>query len=224
MQSDAQPRGPAWKLRALRLLLIAAALVIWFGTQALLAQRPLPVGGISDRLFSLTASANAYFAAHAGAANGVLIVSSAMIDLLGLFLLLGSILGRTIRPFLGLFILFVLRQICQAIVALPAPEGMIWHNPGFPSLLVTYATAGDFFFSGHTAIAVYGAVELGRVRRWLGALGAIVAVFLTAVVIVLRVHYTMDIFAGIVAALWVAAIVPRLAPPVDRALARWAKS
>ncbi len=211
-------------MRALRLLLIAAALVIWFGTQALLAQRPLPVAGISDRLFSLTASANAYFAAHAGAANGVLIVSSAMIDLLGLFLLLGSILGRTIRPFLGLFILFVLRQICQAIVALPAPEGMIWHNPGFPSLLVTYATAGDFFFSGHTAIAVYGAVELGRVRRWLGVPGAIVAMFLTAVVIVLRVHYTMDIFAGIVAALWVAAIVPRLAPPVDRALARWAKS
>jgi membrane-associated phospholipid phosphatase len=224
VQSDAQPRGPAWKLRVLRLLLIAAALVVWFGTQALLAQRPLPARGISDRLFSLTASANAYFAAHPGAANGLLIVSSAMIDLLGLFLLLGSILGRTIRPFLGLLILFVLRQICQAIVALPAPEGMIWHNPGFPSLLVTYATAGDFFFSGHTAIAVYGAVELGRVKRWLGALGAIVAVFLTAVVIVLRVHYTMDIFAGIVAALWVAAIVPRLAPPVDRALARWAKS
>ncbi len=224
MQSDAQPRGPAWKLRALRLLFIAAALVVWFGTQALLAQRPLPAAGISDRLFSWTASANAYFAANPGAANGLLIVSSAMIDLLGLFLLLGSILGRTIRPFLGLLILFVLRQICQAIVALPAPEGMIWHNTGFPSLLVTYATAGDFFFSGHTAIAVYGAVELGRVRRWLGALGAIVAMFLTGVVIVLRVHYTMDIFAGIVAALWVAAIVPRLAPPADRALARWAKS
>ncbi len=224
MQSDAQPRGPAWKLRVLRLLLIAAALGVWFGTQALLAQRPLPTKGISDRLFSLTASANAYFAAHPGAANSLLIVTSAMIDLLGLFLLLGSILGRTIRPFLGLLILFMLRQVCQAIVALPAPEGMIWHNPGFPSLLVTYATAGDFFFSGHTAIAVYGAVELGRVRRWLGALGATIAMFLTAVVIVLRVHYTMDIFAGIVAALWVAAIVPRLAPPVDGALARWAKS
>ena len=211
-------------MRALRLLLIAAALVIWFGTQALLAQRPVPATGISDRLFSVTASANAFFATHPGAANGLLIVSSAMIDLLGLFLLLGSILGKTIRPFLGLLILFVLRQICQAVVALPAPEGMIWHNPGFPSLLVTYATAGDFFFSGHTAIAVYGAIELGRARRWLGVLGAIVAVFLAAVVIVLRVHYTMDIFAGIVAALWVAAIVSRLAPPVDRALARWAKS
>src|SRR3989442_6441970 len=41
---------------------------------------------------------------------------------------------------------------------------MIWRRPGFPSLLVTYGTAGDLFFSGHTAIAVYGGVELVRLR------------------------------------------------------------
>ena len=39
---------------------------------------------------------------------------------------------------------------------------MIWRNPGFPSLLVTYGTASDLFFSGHTAIAVYGALELAH--------------------------------------------------------------
>ena len=42
---------------------------------------------------------------------------------------------------------------------------MIWHDPGFPSFLVTYHVANDFFFSGHTAIAVFGAIELSRMRR-----------------------------------------------------------
>ena len=32
----------------------------------------------------------------------------------------------------------------------------------FPALLVTYGTSTDFFFSGHTSIAVYGATELAR--------------------------------------------------------------
>jgi hypothetical protein len=47
---------------------------------------------------------------------------------------------------------------------------MIWHDPGFPSLLVTDHVANDFFFSGHTAIALFGALELSRFRRnWLTA-------------------------------------------------------
>ena len=50
----------------------------------------------------------------------------------------------------------------QACVALPAPTDAIWHYPGFPSLLVTYGVANDYFFSGHTAIAVLAATELAR--------------------------------------------------------------
>jgi len=36
---------------------------------------------------------------------------------------------------------------------------MIWRHPGIPSLLVTYDVATDFFFSGHTAIAVLASIE-----------------------------------------------------------------
>jgi membrane-associated phospholipid phosphatase len=121
----------------------------------------------------------------------------------------------------GLFILFALRQICQGLCALPPPETMIWHHPGFPSLLVTYGVSNDLFFSGHTAIAVLGAVELGRLgKRWLGVLGAVVAILEAATVLILRAHYTMDVFAGAVAALCVAAVAAKLAPGCDRALER----
>ena len=39
---------------------------------------------------------------------------------------------------------------------------MIWRNPGFPSLLVTYGVSNDFFISGHTAIAVLGAIAASK--------------------------------------------------------------
>jgi hypothetical protein len=116
-------------------------------------------------------------------------------------------------PFSGL------RQIFQALVALPPPPGMIGHYPGFPSLLVPYGVANDFFFSGHTAVAVLGAVELGRLGRpWLRMVGIALAIFEVTVVLALRAHYTMDVFTGAVAALYIAQVAERIAPP---ATGRW---
>jgi hypothetical protein len=46
-----------------------------------------------------------------------------VIDLFGLWLLGSALLGPTFRPFLSLFGLYVLRQICQALCSLPAPPG-----------------------------------------------------------------------------------------------------
>jgi len=130
-----------------------------------------------------------------------------------------AIFGSSVRPFLGLLLLFALRQVCQALCALPAPERMIWRNPGFPSLLVTYGTASDLFFSGHTAIAVYGSLELAHYAGIPGALlGIAIAVLEAAAVLILRAHYTMDVFAGAVTALWVWTAASMLAPGVDRAL------
>ena len=127
--------------------------------------------------------------------------------------------AEAIRPFLGLFLLMALRQLMQAICSLPPPPGMIWHYPGFPSLLVTYHVANDFFFSGHTAIAVFGAIELSRLHRhWLTAVAVLLVLFEVATVLILRAHYTMDVFTGIVAALWIARLVERVSPRLDQLL------
>jgi hypothetical protein len=97
---------------------------------------------------------------------------------------------------------------------------MIWHYPGFPALLVTYGVSYDLFFSGHTAIAVFGAVELARLGgRWLAA-GLLIAVFEALTVLALRAHYTMDVFAAAVTALYAAGFAAAVAPACDRALAR----
>ena len=207
--------------RLLRVGLVIVGLVAWFGSQTLIGQMGFPEEGIGDGLFTLLTPLHSYLAENPRVADALLITSSAVIDLLAIFVLVSAIFGPTVRPFLGLLFLFFLRQVCQALVALPAPEGMIWRYPGFPSLLVTYYVANDFFFSGHTAIGVYGAIELARTsRRWLAVAGVASAAYAAFSVLVLRAHYTMDVFTAVIAALLASIVADRLAPRVDRVLSR----
>jgi len=113
----------------LRFLVTGIVLALWFWTQSLIGARTAPTSGIGDALHNLTAGLNSYFGQNISAVNALLIVSSALIDALGLFLLGRWLFGGSVRPFLGLFLLMTLRQVMQAICALPPPPNMIWHYP-----------------------------------------------------------------------------------------------
>jgi PAP2 superfamily C-terminal len=210
-------RLPLLTSMAFRLVLTTAALVLWFWTQSLIGARGVPASGIEDRVHAVTAPANLYLHHHPAGANALLVVSSGMVDLLGIFLLSMWIFRSDPRPFVGLVIVLGLRQIMQACVLLPAPPDAIWHYPGFPSLLVTYGVAYDYFFSGHTAIAVLAATELARAgKRWItmGAVG--IVLFEAAAVLILRAHYTMDVFTGLVTGLYAAHLAEHIAASIQR--------
>ena len=204
-----------------RLALTAGALLLWFWTQSLIGARGVPASSIGDRIHAVTAPANRYLHLHPAAANVLLIASSGIIDLLGIFLLSMWIFRSEPRPFVGLVIVLGLRQIMQACVTLPAPPDAIWHNPGFPSLLVTYGVAYDYFFSGHTAIAVLAATELARLGRrsilrhsiTVGAVG--IVIFEAAAVLTLRAHYSLDVFTGLVTGLYAAHLAERMTASVN---------
>jgi hypothetical protein len=205
-----------WSRLIRRIVLTALALGIWFWTQSLIARRAAPAAGVGDALHTMTAGLNSYFYHSPTAANALLILSSALLDGLGIFLLARWLFGPSVRPFLGLVLLLGLRQIMQAVCALPAPPNMIWRYPGFPSALVTYNVGNDFFFSGHTAIAVFGGIELARLgRRWLKMVAIGIVLFEMATVLILRAHYTMDVFAGLLAALCVARLCTVVSPLID---------
>src|ERR1039458_3295175 len=89
---------------AIRLVVTAAALVVWFWTQSLIGARGAPASGIGDRIQAMTAPANLYLHSHPATANALLVVSSAIIDLLGIFLLSMWIFRGEARPFLALVI------------------------------------------------------------------------------------------------------------------------
>jgi hypothetical protein len=185
----------------LRSLTIGLGLACWFLSQSLIGSRSCPEGTIGDAVHAWTTPLNRWLGAHRGAANALLVATSAFIDLFGIFLLGSSVFGPSLRPGIALLLLFAFRQISQFTCALPAPAGVIWRDPGVPSLLVTYHVANDFFFSGHTAIAVLGAIEIAKIAPlWLAAVAAAVAVLEATTVLVLRAHYTMDVLTAIVAA------------------------
>lgn len=221
------PPGRLGRARAVaaRVAAVVLALGLWFWTQWLIGARGFPEACVGDGLHEATAGINRWLTDDPRRADVLLMLSSFVIDLVGVFLLASGVFGRSIRPFLGLLVVFALRQSAQVLTALPPPEGMIWRSPGLPSLLVTYGVASDLFFSGHTAIAVWGGLEIGRLRfRGAAAVGALVAVFEASTVIALRAHYTMDVFTGVVVALLVNAYADRWARPVDRWLDRLASS
>lgn len=208
--------------QAIRLLFVLVALGLWYGSQMLIGSRTFDEAGVGDAIHRWLSPLHALLRGHPQAADGLLIASSLGIDVFGLFLFLSAIFGSTIRPFIGLVALFSLRQLCQALTALPPPDGMMWRDPGVPSLLVTYGVSNDLFFSGHTAIAVYGAIELQRRMgwHWLSIAGVLLALFEAGAVLALRAHYTMDVFTGAVTAGVVSILAAKLAPLCDDGLAR----
>ena len=199
---------PDFQTIAIRVLLIVGSLFLWFLTQKMIGARRLEDGAIYDHLHVMTAGWNAWLNQNPKPANAMLVASSFCVDAVTLFVLFYAVLGPSFMPFWGLFGPFALRQLSQASVALPGPQGIIWRDPGVPSLFVTYGVGTDFFFSGHTALAVYGAMQLSALHiPALTILGAVVAVLQVVAVIALRAHWTMDVLAGLFAALTVGLIV-----------------
>ena len=185
----------------LRILCIVLGLGTWFLSQALIGSRRNDPDKIGDLFHDWTAGWNDWLHAHPRATDGLLIATSLCIDCFGVFLLGTALVGPSMRPFTALLILFTLRQLSQGFCALPPPPKVIWRHPGFPSLLVTYGVSNDFFFSGHTAIAVLGAIEVASCApAWLGCIAGVVAVLEILTVLVLRAHYMMDVIAAILAA------------------------
>ena len=232
VESPVLGRRPGVAERCARVAVVAVGIGLWLGTQSLLGARDVGVDEATmeaasrtltagDRVHEWTADWNAALDRDRRKASGLLIASSVLIDLVACWMFAATIFGASIRPFLGLLILFSLRQLCQWLSALPAPVGMLWYDPGFPSLLVTYEVANDFFFSGHTALAVYGGIEVARRFGRVGMLlGVVVGVFQVTTVLVLRAHYTIDVFTGAVVAVLAAVVAGWLAGPLDRWVAK----
>jgi hypothetical protein len=184
-----------------KFVLIGGCVWMWFLSQKFLSGRGIPVGDIVDFGHRYTEGVHRILQARPDLSRRVLIWSSAGVDLFGIYLIGLTLFGESISPFLALVMLFVLRQISQIFCLLPAPPGMIWKDTGVPTLLVTYDTHGDFFFSGHTAISILGAIFACLTLPWWGGVGAsVLAVGEILAVLALRAHYTMDVICGVTAA------------------------
>ena len=129
-----------WPVIGVRTGLVIAGIVVWYWTQAVLGKRVPKVEHevpLTDGIHVLTRRIHRRYFTNTAAGNRLLIISSLVIDVLGAYLLGAAIFGESIRPYVGLVLVFALRQICQMLCPLPAPEGMVWRYPGVPAVLVT---------------------------------------------------------------------------------------
>lgn len=201
------------------LLIILLGLPIYRLSQDWIGRVVPPVCGIGDALQNGTALLNSFLQTHVQVANAVLILYSFAGDMIVLFLILRCIWMSSIRPMLPLLVFLILRQSLQIFVSFPLAPGLIWHYPGFPSLFSTYKVSSDFYFSAYVGVNILGWIELSHLKiRWLSLLG-LAFVFIEAFIdIILRSHYTCDIYTSIITAIFAYIFTQRFVPPADRLL------
>jgi len=111
--------------------------------------------------------------------------------------------GKSGRLPLSLAIFYVTRALVQKVWFSPFPQGFYWESPGIPSLVVPYGRGSDFFFSGHSGFLVICASEwhklkFPKVRNYC----ILTAIYTVLILLTYRIHYSIDIFTGVIFAEW----------------------
>ena len=91
-----------WRVIGVRCGLVMAGIGLWYWTQAVLGKRVPKVAHevpLTDGIHVLTARLHHRYFTNTAAGNRLLIASSLVIDLLGVYLLTSGILGESIRPY-----------------------------------------------------------------------------------------------------------------------------
>lgn len=130
-----------------------------------------------------------------GLCKWIFIITSLMIDLSYIVFVIQFIFYNTNRYFCLFLCGLVTRQVCQYIARFPHPKDVIWFDPGFPSLCVTYEVSNDYFFSGHT----YSALVLGSMFWNMGLPITSIVLITTEIgmIILFKAHYFVDIYAAV---------------------------
>ena len=243
---------------ALRVALVALLLAVWFETEAGLAPptaigvaapaRSLftgaaigPVGaGLdtadgADRGHALFAPVHELLRAQPRLLFTAVAISRAYAELGVAVAVLVSLLGSTMRPFLSVAAVFVLRIVvrCGGIVPLVndahtlSPQA----SPVVPYYLFVRPGSRNLFFDGGVALSVVLAIELYRLApstrggaplltfrtpkvAW-GMFGALFAAFNVALTLSTRSHWTFDVVVALLLSRYATLVSLVLSPSVD---------
>ena len=88
----------------------------------------------------------------------------------------------------------------QNIFLLPFPDDIVWRQPFIPSFLVPYDRTRDFYFSGHTGIAIIITLQVFKLKLpfWVKSYCFVMLGWLMTMLIASRVHYSIDIIGGVI--------------------------
>ena len=154
---------------------------------------------INDQLFNLTKPINKYLSNNTYIKNTFLIISSLFIDIMFFTLAyFWTVKGRSWRMAICFVIFYAFRSLSQHLFTMMFPSGYLISFPGFPSVIVSYLKASDFYPSGHVAFPLIAGLEFLYYLdvRNMFYFCMITSVFEAFVMIFVRGHYGIDILAG----------------------------
>jgi len=149
----------------------------------------------------------------------MLIASSAFLDIFMIcFIFVYVTKGNSWAPILHMGLFYGLRgAVVQNLVIMQIYDTYVFEYPGFPSLVVPYFRAADFFYSGHSGCALLLGMQMSDMGySEMKYVGFILGIFEGVVLTMLRIHYSIDIVFGLITSHYIYFVAKELAVYVDR--------
>jgi len=172
---------------------------------------------IVDKVMDWLEGVNTYILENPIVRDSLQILCSLFMDVMFLSTFLHWIYhGKSGRLIFVSGMFYIIRAAVQAIWYSPFPPGYWWNSPGIPSLVVPYGRGSDFFFSGHAGFSVICGLEWRKngnpfMVRFI-TLGGLYTMF---ILIAYRIHYSIDVFTGVIVAHWCFMIVDAHKEKID---------
>jgi hypothetical protein len=172
---------------------------------------------IEDKTHKFTENINKYLHENSLVADYITIVSSLFIDIIIVSICFyWALWSDSWRFMMSLFSFYILRSTVQCLFIMRYPEGLIWNDPGMPSIAVSYLQTSDFFFSGHVGLPIIVACEFFKHGRDHMAKFALLSCLIEFVVMtIMRGHYIIDLIFGILTAHYVFMMVDKYIHIID---------
>jgi hypothetical protein len=133
----------------------------------------------------------------------LLISGSNILDIFFISFLIAFVkMGRSWRAIVNFILFYGIRNICvQSLILLEYYDTYLFQDPGFPSIVVPFQRAPDFFYSGHAGSAMILALQFEILGySHLKYVGIFLSFYEGFVMMVTRTHYSIDVLFGMLMA------------------------
>lgn len=170
-----------------------------------------------DKMFTFTKDINRYITSNSILHDGYLITAGFLMDC-AIFLGFAyfALVFKSWRMIISLGTLYLVRGFIQETYVMGHPEEYSFHYPGIISVSVPYFKTHDYFFSGHVSLPLIIGVEFFKNKyNKLSFFCFFVACYEMVMMIILRGHYSIDLYAGFIFSFYFCRISEYVVPYVD---------
>ena len=133
----------------------------------------------------------------------LLISGSNLLDIFSISFLIAFVKKGTSWNAIANFILFfgIRNLVVQSLILLEYYDTYLFNDPGFPSIVVPFQRAPDFFYSGHAGSAMILGLQFADLGYGhLKYVGIFLSAYEGFVMMVTRTHYSIDVVFGMLMA------------------------